>query len=148
MPPTAKPTPLRRSRSSPSREKNESSSELRAGATGAGRVTLVSCATATRGTTTTAPTTTSAASIAAARSRSVGLRERGPRIVGLEDGAVVLAGARPPDRAPLAHPDSMSVPAAGDRELRQAAVPPHRRLESKIRAVQDLATARPEHEPR
>src|SRR5258705_361150 len=45
-----------------------------------------------------------------------------PRIVGSENRAEVLAGARPSDRSPLAHPHAVAVPAAADDEPDEMAV--------------------------
>src|SRR5947209_5900849 len=56
-------------------------------------------------------------------------------IVGAEDGAEVLAGARPSDRAGLTHTDAVPVAAAMERQRLHHAALPHHRVDRKIRAV-------------
>src|SRR3982750_3065209 len=101
--PTAPPSPRKRSLSKLKRE------------TVAGSATAVvsPCARAGLGATSASPPSSAAPN--ANRRPLVHVADRRARVVGLEDGAVVLPGASPPDGSPLTHADSMSVPGSADR---------------------------------
>src|SRR5512133_2737212 len=68
-----------------------------------------------------------------------------PRVIRLQDRAGALPRPRSAERAPLAHPHTMSVAAPAYGQLAQVPLPPDHRLERKIGAVQDLATGRAQH---
>src|SRR5215210_7279971 len=83
--------------------------------------------------------------VAVATRSALGRNDR-PRIVRAEYGAEVLPRARAADRAPLAHADPMSVAGSAERDAREPPVEPRRSFDGKIRAVEDLASARAQHE--
>src|SRR5580765_2044751 len=72
--------------------------------------------------------------------------DRSARIVGLENRAKILAGARAPDRAPLTHADTMPIAHPVERETRERAVGRRRRCDGKIGALENLATGFSDHE--
>src|SRR4051812_43625642 len=88
-----------------------------------------------------------AASLAVDRIGSAQRPDGRPRVVGRENRAKALACARASDRSPLAHPDSMPVAATAQSEPGEMSVPLLRRIDGKIRAVEDLATDTAEHRP-
>src|SRR3569623_320228 len=74
------------------------------------------------------------------RMLSIDRRNRGPRVVGAQDAPVVRASTRASDRAPLPHPDTMSIAVAPRHERGNGAVAVLPAVHRKVGAVVKLAT--------
>src|ERR1041385_8472177 len=73
----------------------------------------------------------------AARNTSANQADAGAGIIRRQNRAEALAGASPPDRSPLAHPDAMAVAAAAQNEPGEMSVSLGWGVDGKIRAAEN-----------